>query len=168
MNFARWIIIPCTLTLNACQTAEHVQFSVPTERIAQLISTVRSIGLRHDMVERTRESEVPGTLVFMSQGDLSFTQLGARRYKGRVLVDLFYRSAGVGGQLYHQLEPEVTHSLEDLYSGRVMIERDRSRIVPVRPTPNQSLQPTASRRDNHFSMISDPQPQTSRASARRG
>jgi hypothetical protein len=168
MNFSRLIIIFCGMGLSACQTAEHVQFNVPHERIAQLISALRSIGLRHNMVEKTRESEVPGTLVLMSQGDLSFTQLGARRYKGHVLVDLFYRSAGVGGQLYHQLEPEVTQALQDLYAGRITIERDHLRIVPVRPTPNQSLQPTASRRDNHFSMISNPQPRFSRAPARRG
>ena len=143
MNFARLALIVCAMSLSACQTAEHVQFTVSQERIAQVVSALRSIGLRHNMVERTRESEVPGTLVLMSQGDLSFTQLGARRYKGHVLVDLFYRSAGVGGQLYHQLEPEVTHALEDLYLGRVMIERDRRKIVPVRPTPNQSMKPTA-------------------------
>jgi hypothetical protein len=144
MNFGRLVIIFCATGLSACQTAEHVQFNVPEERIAQLISALRSIGLRHNMVDKTRESEVPGTLVLMSQGDLSFTQLGARRYKGHVLVDLFYRSAGVGGQLYHQLEPEVTQALQDLYAGRITIERDYHRIVPVRPTPNQSLQPTAS------------------------
>jgi hypothetical protein len=143
MNFGRLVIIFCAMGLSACQTAEHVQFNVPQERIAQLISALRSIGLQHNMVEKTRESEVPGTLVLMSQGDLSFTQLGARRYKGHVLVDLFYRSAGVGGQLYHQLEPEVTQALQDLYAGRITIERDHRRIVPVRRTPNQSLQPTA-------------------------
>ena len=140
-------MIFCAMGLSACQTAEHVQFNVPQERIAQLISALRSIGLRHNTVEKTRESEVPGTLVLMSQGDLSFTQLGARRYRGHVLVDLFYRSAGVGGQLYHQLEPEVTQALQDLYAGRVTIERDYRRIVPVRPTPNQSLQLTAGRRN---------------------
>ena len=147
MNFARLVMIFCAMGLSACQTAEHVQFNVPQERIAQLISALRSIGLRHNMVEKTRESKVPGTLVLMSQGDLSFTQLGARRYRGHVLVDLFYRSAGVGGQLYHQLEPEVTQALQDLYAGRVTIERDYRRIVPVRPTPNQSLQLTAGRRN---------------------
>jgi hypothetical protein len=151
MNFSRLVIIFCAMGLSACQTAEHVQFNVPQERVAQLISVLRRIGLQHNMVEKTRESEVPGTLVLMSQGDLSFTQLGARQYKGHVLVDLFYRSAGVGGQLYHQLEPEVTQALQDLYAGRITIERDHRRIVPVRPTPNQALQPTATRRTAQFS-----------------
>ena len=143
MNFGRLVIIFCAMGLSACQTAEHIQFNVPQERIAQLITALRSIGLRHNMVEKTRESEVPGTLVLMSQGDLSFTQLGARRYKGHVLVDLFYRSAGIGGQLYHELEPEVTQALQNLYAGRITIERDHRRIVPVRPIPNQAMKPTA-------------------------
>jgi hypothetical protein len=82
----------------------------------------------------------------MSEGDLSFTQLGARRHKGEILVDLFYRSAGIGGQLYKQLEPEVTQALQQLYPGRVTIERDYRKIVPVRPRPNQTMQSTAGRR----------------------
>ena len=133
MTFRHLLAIVSALALNGCQTAEHTQFTVPQQHIAELMSVLRSLGSRHNMVEKTRESQVPGTIVVMSQGDLSFTQLAARRYKGDILVDLFYRSAGVGGQLYRQLEPEVTQALEQLYSGRVTVEHDFRKIVPVYP-----------------------------------
>jgi len=69
----------------------------------------------------------------MSEGDLSFTQLGARRHGDAVLVDLLFRSAGIGGQLYKKLEPEVTQALQRLYPGQVRIEHDYSKIVRFNP-----------------------------------
>jgi hypothetical protein len=73
----------------------------------------------------------------MSEGDLSYTELGARRYKNTVLVDLFFRSAGIGGQLYKQLEPEVTEALQELYGGQVRIEHDYQKIIRVYPPPTR-------------------------------
>ncbi len=146
VKLLRVLLIVIITALGGCQTAEHIQFTVPQQRITQLIAALRSIGLRRNMADKTRESEVADTFAVVSEGDLSFTQLGARRHKGEVLVDLFFRSAGIGGQLYKQLEPEVTQALQQLYPGRVTIERDYRKIVPIHPKPNQTMQPTSGRR----------------------
>jgi hypothetical protein len=131
----RLLLVSCLalVTLTGCQTAAYVQFTVPQTHQAQLISLLRAIGLRHGMADKTSESKAAGTLVFLSQGDLSYTQLGARRYKDTILVDLLFRSAGIGGQLYKQLEPEVTATLQRLYPGEVRIEHDYQKIVRVNP-----------------------------------
>src|ERR1700682_4011793 len=121
------------VALTGCQTVAYVQFTVPQTHQAQLISLLRSIGLRHGMADKTSESKAAGTLVFLSQGDLSYTQLGARPYKDTVLVDFVFRSAGIGGQLYKQLEPEVTEALQQLYPGQVRIEHDYHKIARVHP-----------------------------------
>ena len=121
------------VTLTSCQTAAYVQFSVPQAHQAQLVSLLRAIGMRHGMADKTGDSKASGTLVLLSEGDLSFTQLGARRYKDMVLVDLLFRSAGVGGHLFKQLEPEVTQALQQLYPGRVRIEHDYGKIIRVHP-----------------------------------
>ncbi|HXI41992.1 MAG TPA: hypothetical protein VNH83_18555 [Bryobacteraceae bacterium] len=121
------------VALSGCQSTAYVQFTVPQTHEARLISLLRSIGLRHGMADKTPESRASGTLVLMSEGDLSYTQLGARRYKSMVLVDLLFRSAGIGGQLYKQLEPEVTEALQQLYPGQVRIERDYQKVIRVHP-----------------------------------
>jgi hypothetical protein len=126
-----------SIALTGCQTMGYVQFTVPQERQTQLITLLRAIGMRHRMADKTRDSKAPGTLVLMSEGDLSYTQLGARRYKNTVLVDLFFRSAGIGGQLYKQLEPEVTEALQELYGGQVRIEHDYQKIIRVYPPPTR-------------------------------
>jgi hypothetical protein len=122
-----------SLILTGCQTAAYVQFTVPQTHQRELIALLRSIGLQHGMADKTSESKAAGTLVFLSQGDLSYTQLGARRYKDTVLVDLLFRSAGIGGQLFKQLEPEVTSALQHLYPGEVRIEHDYQKIIRVHP-----------------------------------
>jgi hypothetical protein len=85
------------------------------------------------MADKTSESKAPGTLVLMSEGDRSYTQLGARRHNGIVLIDLLFRSAGIGGQVYKRLEPEVTEALQQLYPGQVRVEHDYQKIIRVHP-----------------------------------
>jgi len=121
------------IAVSGCQTLGYVQFRVPQAHQTRLISLLRSIGMRHGMADKTRDSKASGTVVLMSEGDLSFTQLGARRYKDLILVDLLFRSAGIGGQLYKQLEPEVTQALQQLYPGHVRIEHDYGKIIRVHP-----------------------------------
>lgn len=150
-KLARMLLFVSIMAVTGCQTAEHIQFVVPQQRISELIVALRSIGLRHNMADKTRESEVADTLVVMSEGDLSFTQLGARRHKSEVLVDLYFRSAGIGGELYKKLAPEVTQALQQLYPGRVTIERDSRRIVPVRPRPSREIQAAAARSGTNVS-----------------
>jgi len=128
-----FVICAVSLILTGCQTAAYLQFTLPQTHQRELVALLHSIGLRHGMADKTSESKAAGTLAFLSQGDLSYTQLGARRYKDTVLVDLLFRSAGIGGQLYKQLEPEVTAALQQLYPGEVRIEHDYHKIIRVHP-----------------------------------
>jgi hypothetical protein len=55
-------------------------------------SLLRSIGMRHGMENKTSDSKESGTLVLISEGELSYTQFGARRYKDTIPVDLLFKS----------------------------------------------------------------------------
>ena len=134
MTLLRLALIASTLlAFTGCQSGEYVQFVLPHSHEAQLRSVLRSIGLRHRMAEKTGASNAPGTIVFLSEGDLSHTHLGARRHGDVIVVDLLFRSAGVGGKLFRELEPEVTQALQKLYPGAVRIERDYRKLIAVHP-----------------------------------
>ena len=117
--------------LAGCQSWDYAQFVVPRSKADELRTALRRVAARHGMADRTSESTIPGTLVFFAEGDLSFTHLGARTHKDVILVDLIFRSAGLGGQLFKKLLPEVEQELQRLYSGSVRIERDREKMIAV-------------------------------------
>jgi hypothetical protein len=121
--------------LSGCQTWKHVQFVVPASGEAALTSTLRAIAVRHGMSDRTRTSKARGTIVYFSAGDRNFTDLGARGHNDTLVVDLLFRSAGVGGDLFRQLEPEVQQALERLYPGAVRVVRDPKKLIAI-PPPN--------------------------------
>lgn len=91
-----------------CQSFDHVQFVVPHIHEDHLISSLHAIA----------------------KGDLSYTHLGARLYEEMIVVDLIFRSAGLGGKLFHQLEPEIEQALRDIYGSQVSVIRDRTKLLP--------------------------------------
>jgi hypothetical protein len=123
----------CVMFLSGCQTWEHIQFVVPASGQVAFASALRSVASRHGMTDRTRSSKARGTIAYFSAGDRNFTDLGARRHDGTFIVDLLFRSAGVGGDLFRQLEPEVQQALERLYPGAVRVVRDPKKLVPIPP-----------------------------------
>ncbi len=122
------------MLLSGCQTWKHVQFIVPASGEAAIASALRSVATRHGMSDRTRTSKLPGTIVYFSAGDRNFTDLGARRHGDTLVVDLLFRSAGVGGDLFRLLEPEVQQALERLYPGAVRVIRDPKKRLAI-PSP---------------------------------
>ena len=129
-----FICLVCVIFLSGCQTWEHIQFVVPASGQTALASAVRSVALRHGMTDRTQSSKAHGTIVYFSAGDRNFTDLGARQHNDTFIVDLLFRSAGVGGDLFRQLEPEMQQTLERLYPGAVRVVRDPKKMVAI-PLP---------------------------------
>jgi hypothetical protein len=105
------------------------QFSIPDRNIPELIRTLRQIALKHDLKDYIQESQVPDTLVCFQQGDTSFTRLGARKYGGKILVDVCFRSAGIGGELYGKLRSEVEAKLRHLYGDSLSVEDNPQKII---------------------------------------
>jgi hypothetical protein len=129
-----FITLVSVMLLSGCQTWKHVQFVVPASGEASLASALRSVALRRGMRDRTRASKTRGTIVYFSAGDRNFTDLGARKHNDTLIVDLLFRSAGVGGDLFRLLEPEVQQALERLYPGAVRMVRDPKKMVAI-PSP---------------------------------
>jgi hypothetical protein len=94
------------------------------------------------MSDRIAESLVPETLAYFVEGDLSYTALGARIHEGVVVIDLVFRSAGIGGDRFREIKPRVVEELRAIYGADLAIEEDHGRMVPIPVPPNTSLERT--------------------------
>jgi len=117
--------------LVACQTFNSVQYHVPAQQEDQLVSRLSNLATEHGMTNRTAHSSVSNTLVYFKVGDRSFTDLGARKKDDGIIVDLYFRSAGIGGKEFRQLKPEVETILRDLYGKQFKTIRDRAKQIPI-------------------------------------
>jgi hypothetical protein len=116
--------------LAGCQSFDYVQFVVPHIHEDKLLLSLHAIAKKHAMEDKTGESKVSQTLVLFNVGDLSYTHLGARLHEDLIVVDLIFRSAGLGGELFHQLEPEIEQALREIYGNQVSVVRDRTKLIP--------------------------------------
>lgn len=159
-------LILCAL---GCQTVNHIQFIVPADRERDLIGALRVIAGGHQMSDKTLESHAPRTLVYFLKGDLSYTYLGARRHNDEVIVDLAFRSAGVGGDDFKKLQPEIEQALRKLYGDSVRVIRDRAKMILVlAKRPNEAPATTIAVTPRATSRIFEMKPQTPSRHAARG
>jgi len=132
------------LLLTGCQTLDSVQYIVPATREPELAVGLTDIATAHGMAVRTQRSVIPGTIVYFQLGDRTFTDLGARRHDGEIIVDLQFRAAGLGGKEYRKMKPEVANLLHNLYGDQVETIEDWNDQVPImKPEQNKALHGTA-------------------------
>ena len=82
------------------------------------------------MHDKTGQSKVPQTLALYQEGDLSYTNIAARLSGDMIVVDLMFRSAGFGGKLFHELEPEIEQAMREIYGNRLSVLRDKTKLIP--------------------------------------
>lgn len=138
-----FIAVLC-LSLSACQTFGHIQFLLPDAQRSRLVEALGQLASSAGLADRREQSLIPDTIVYFAEGEQSFTEIGARMHEGKVVVDLLFRSAGVGGDLYRQLKPKLTDELRMIYGNDLVIVEDPVRMVPLSP-PNTSLERTRDR-----------------------
>jgi len=79
----------------------------------------------------TEQSDIPDTLLYFSTGDATFTALGARHIGDIIVIDIFFRSAGLGGKKFRTMEKELDSALSKMY-GNALIRVSPDEYIPIR------------------------------------
>lgn len=124
-----FVVLLCAI-LVGCQTGRQAQFVVPEQSVEVLVERLSKIATAHGMTNCMNTTRVVGVIVCFKEGDTSFTFLGARKKDSKMIVDLGFRSAGIGGKLFNQLHSEVGRDLRELYGSSVQ-EIDTSKMIPI-------------------------------------
>ena len=108
---ARLAVAALCAWLAACQTFNSLQFVVPADRRDAVVAEVERVGQAHGMRDCMPGSDVVGAVGCFLSGDSSFTFLGVRQVDDRMVVDLGFRSAGIGGELFHVIADDLRTGL---------------------------------------------------------
>ena len=108
---ARLAVAALCAWLAACQTMNSMQFAIPAERRDVVVAEVARVGQAHGMRDCMGGSDVVGATGCFLSGDTSFTFLGVRQVGDRMVVDVGFRSAGIGGDLYKVITEELRAGL---------------------------------------------------------
>jgi len=108
-----------------------VQFTVPATGTDKLTERVKMIAVKHGMTDCMSSVEVNGATTCFKTGDASFTFLGVRQVGEFGVVDLSFRSAGVGGQLFNELRIELLQDLKVTFGTGGVEERDPKNLIPI-------------------------------------
>jgi len=125
------VCLLCALVVVGCQSMAWVQYHVPTGKEAAMKGRLSEIAQTHGLSDRTETSLVPDIILYFVVGDRSFTDLGARRWNDKVIVDLQFRCAGLGGKTFDAMKPKVLGALRELYGGEVTEITERSELIPL-------------------------------------
>jgi hypothetical protein len=127
--------------LSACQSIGHIQFLLPDMHRSELVEALGRLASSAGLADRREQSLAPATIAYFVEGERSFTAIGARMHEGKVVVDLLFRSTGVGGDLYRQLKPKLTDELRKIYGEDFVIVEDPAKMAQQSP-PNTSFERT--------------------------
>ena len=121
-----------------------MQFAIPAERRDVVVAEVARVGQAHGMRDCMGGSDVVGATGCFLSGDTSFTFLGVRQVGDRMVVDVGFRSAGIGGDLYKVITEELRTGLRRGGGAGIAGREgpDRARRAAAGLTP--SLRPPAS------------------------
>ncbi len=118
-------------SIAACQTFNQAQFTAPADHLERMTERVRMIAISHGMADCLSTSVVNGVTTCYKTGDASFTFVGVRRAESLAVVDLSFRSAGVGGELFKKLESELTEDFRKTFGDGAVQRRERATFVPM-------------------------------------
>ena len=127
---ARLAALALCALLAACQTFNSLQFVIPADRRDVVVAEVSRVAQAHGMRDCMPGSDVVGALGCFLSGDASFTFLGVRQVDDRLVVDLGFRSAGVGGELFHVLSEELRTRLRRA-CGAAAVQESPGQQIPI-------------------------------------
>ena len=116
--------------LAACQTFSSMQFVIPAERRDAVVAEVARVGQAHGMRDCMAGSDVVGAIGCFLSGDASFTFLGVRQVGDRMVVDVDFRSAGIGGDLYKVITGELRTGLRRA-CGAAAVQESPGQQIPI-------------------------------------
>ena len=119
----------CTL-LAACQTFNSLQFVIPADRRDEVVAEVARVARAHGMRDCMSGSDVVGALGCFLSGDTSFTFLGVRQVDDRLVVDVGFRSAGIGGELFQVVSDELRTGLRHA-CGAAAVQESPGQQIPI-------------------------------------
>jgi len=120
----------CVL-LTSCQTYDHTQYHVPANYVTTLLPALIATAEKHGLQDMTEQSDIPDTLLYYSTGDASFTALGARHIGDMIVIDIFFRSAGLGRKKFRAIAKELDSALSKMY-GKALIRVSPNQYIPIR------------------------------------
>ena len=129
-RLARAAVAALCAWLAACQTFNSLQFVIPAERRDAVVAEVERVAQAHGMRDCMPGSDVVGAFGCFLSGDTSFTFLGVRQVDNRLVVDLGFRSAGIGGDLFHAMADELRAGLRQA-CGAAAVRESPGQQIPI-------------------------------------